>query len=81
MHVHYFAGDSKLGAAVCPCEGRTDTQRDLDRLKGWADRDLIKFNKDKCKGLLLEWPNGGTGRGQPGWAAALLTGTWGSWLT
>lgn len=74
--MHCFAGDAKLGAAVCPCEGRTDTQRNLDRLKEWADRDPIKFNKDKCKVLLLGWPNGGTG-----WAAALLTGTWGSWLT
>lgn len=33
MHVHYFAGDAKLGAAVCTSEGRTDTQRDQTGLR------------------------------------------------
>lgn len=71
------------GAAVCTCEGRTDTQRDLDRLEKWADGDPIKFNKDKCKVLPLGRPNAlhWYRQGRPGWAAALLMRSWGSWLT
>lgn len=34
-------------------ECRAAIQRPLDRLEEWAGRDLMKFNKDKCKMLHL----------------------------
>lgn len=36
------------GGAVCTGEGRAATQRNLDRQEEQADRDLMKFSKDKC---------------------------------
>jgi len=34
-------------------EGRATLQEDLDRLEAWANRNLMKFNKDQCKILHL----------------------------
>ena len=48
-----FAGDIKLGGVADIPEGRAAIQRDLDELEKWADRNLMKFNKQKCKALHL----------------------------
>jgi len=52
-----FADDTKLCGVVNMLEGRDATQRDLDRLDRWACVSLVKFNKVKCKVLLMDWGN------------------------
>ncbi|KAK4830388.1 hypothetical protein QYF61_010899 [Mycteria americana] len=54
-----FADDTKLSVEVDTWEGRATPQEDLDRLDEWATKNLIKFNKDKCKVLHLRKCNPG----------------------
>ncbi|KAK4821749.1 hypothetical protein QYF61_000810 [Mycteria americana] len=78
-----FADDTKLNGEVDTSEGRATPQEDLGRLEEWANKNHMKFNKDKCKVLHLEniIQECSTGCDLPSCGAALWKGTWGSWWT
>ncbi|PKU41478.1 rna-directed dna polymerase from mobile element jockey-like [Limosa lapponica baueri] len=46
-----FVDDTKLSGEVDSSEGRATLQEDLDRLEKWTNKNLMKFNKGKCKVL------------------------------
>jgi len=48
-----FADDTKLGRVADAPQGCVAIQTDLYRLERWADRNLLNFNKGKCKVLHL----------------------------
>ncbi|PKU47475.1 rna-directed dna polymerase from mobile element jockey-like [Limosa lapponica baueri] len=48
-----FADDTKLGGVADTLEGCATIQEDVDRLESWVVRNLMKFNKGKCRVLHL----------------------------
>jgi len=48
-----FADDTELGGVADTPEGHASIQRDLDRLEKWANRNLMKFNNERCEVLHL----------------------------
>ncbi|XP_054061508.1 uncharacterized protein LOC128911168 [Rissa tridactyla] len=78
-----FAGDTKLGGVADTPEGCARYTERPGQAGDWAERNLMKFNKDKCRVLHL-------GRNNPlhqdrlgvtCWRAALWKETWESWWT
>ncbi|CAM5115825.1 unnamed protein product [Eretmochelys imbricata] len=52
-----FVDDTELGGEVDTLEGRSRVQSDLGTLEDWAERNLMRFNKDKCRVLHLGQKN------------------------
>lgn len=48
-----FVDDTRLGGVANVSEGCSAIQMGLDSLEKQADRNLMKFNRDKCKVLYM----------------------------
>ncbi|PKU44202.1 hypothetical protein llap_5498 [Limosa lapponica baueri] len=48
-----FADDTKLGGLANTPEGCATIQCDLNRLQSWTEKNLVRFNKGKCRVLHL----------------------------
>jgi len=48
-----FADDTKQSGEVDALEGGNTLQENLGRLEDWANKNLMKIKKDKCKVLCL----------------------------
>lgn len=48
-----FVDDTRLGGVASMSESCAAIQMDLDSLEKQADRNLMKFNRDKCKVLYM----------------------------
>ncbi|KAK4830954.1 hypothetical protein QYF61_014413 [Mycteria americana] len=68
-----FADDMKLGGVTDAPDGCAAIQSDLDRLEKWPSRNLMKFQKGRCK-VLTDW-------GSTDWKATWQRRTLGSWWT
>jgi len=75
------ADDTKMGGVAGMPEGCAVIWRNLNRLEKFADRNLMKFNKEYCKVLHLgrKTPGTSTCWGPPSWKTALQHRTWRSW--
>ena len=78
-----FTDNAKLGGVADTPEDCAAIQRDLARLKKWANTNIMQINKGKCKVLYL-WRNNPMHQymlGAPSLKAALQKWPWGSWWT
>ena len=52
-----YASETKLGGAAGTPEGCAAVQQELDRMESWAEKNLMRFNKSRCRVLHLERNN------------------------
>lgn len=52
-----FSDDTKVGEVTDSPGGHDASQRDLNRLERWANKNFMKFNTDKCRVLHFGWNN------------------------